>query len=170
MWIKSNLSGLGERKRIFLVDQFPITRMAVSEWLKQTPDLTVCGEADDPASAFTAIGHLKPDMVITEIINQQDLGFIKLLHQRYRQLPILVFSFRDEEWYAPRALEAGADGYLMKGVSRDSLIEGVRSALEGRVVLSREMRARLLIKCRPARRQTPSIAKRRHRVCSAKAA
>lgn len=149
------------RKRVFLVDQFPITRLAVSEWLKETPDLTVCGEADNPASAMPAIGRLDPDVVVTEIIRQQDLGFIESLRQRHSNLPILVFSFRDEEWYAPRALEAGADGFLRKGVGKDALVRGIRDALEGRIVLSTEIRAKLLSKCRRDRRTG-----RLHRLCS----
>ena len=106
-----------KRKRVFLVDQFPITRMAVSEWLRQTSELSVCGEADNATSALAAVSNLKPDLVVTEIINQQDLGFIQSLRRRCPRLPILVYSFRDEEWYAPRALEAGADGYLTKGAA-----------------------------------------------------
>ena len=118
--------------------------MAFSEWLKQTPDLTLCGEADSAANALAAVGRLQPDVVVTEVLRQQDLGFIRSLHHHFPKLPILVFSFRDEEWYAPRALEAGAEGYLMKGVAPAELLEGIRAALEGRVVLSSKMRATLL--------------------------
>jgi DNA-binding NarL/FixJ family response regulator len=142
-----NIHEIAKRKRVFLVDQFPITRMAVSEWLKQTPDLSVCGQADTQDGALTAIGHLQPDIVVTEVLRQQDLGFVRNLHQRHPRLPILVFSFRDEEWYAPQALEAGADGYLMKGVSSAGLVDGIRATLEGRVVLSPQMGGRLLRKC-----------------------
>jgi DNA-binding NarL/FixJ family response regulator len=153
------------RRRVFVVDQFPITRLAVSEWLGLTPDLGVCGEADDESTAFTALRHSKPDLVVTEVLHQQDLGFIRSLHERYPKVPILVFSFRDEEWYAPRALEAGADGYLMKGVSPAGLVDGIRAALEGRVVLSPQMRARLLVKCTRRRRLSASLRRARPRRC-----
>jgi DNA-binding NarL/FixJ family response regulator len=90
---------------------------------------------------------LKPDLVVTEILRAQDLGFIRNLHQRHPGLPILVFSFRDEGWYAPLALAAGADGYLMKGVSVAELVEGIRRILLGRMVLSPTVRAQLQEKC-----------------------
>jgi DNA-binding NarL/FixJ family response regulator len=121
--------------------------LAVAEWLKQTPDLTLCGEADSALTALQAVVRLKPDIVVTEILRQQDLGFIHSLHEQHPRLPILVFSFRDETWYAPLALAAGADGYLMKGVSVAQLAEGIRRTLEGRVVLSPHMRAEFLSKC-----------------------
>jgi DNA-binding NarL/FixJ family response regulator len=72
-----------------------------------------------------------------------------------------VFSFRDEGWYAPRALEAGADGYLMKGVTVEDLLNGIRQALEGRVVLSAEMRVRLLLKCLRRHRNCKRLGNRR---------
>ena len=135
----------GRRRRVFLVDHFPISRTVVAEWLKETRDLVLCGQADNVESALASIGRLKPDVVVTEIIRQQDLGFILGLRSRYPRLPILVFSFRDEDWYAPRALEAGADGFVEKGVDRSVLVEGIRGTLVGRVVLSPAM-SRLTLK------------------------
>ena len=154
---------IAKRKRVLLVDQFPITRLAVTEWLKQTQDLTVCGQADTEEAGLTAVRHLQPDIVVTEVLRQQNLGFIRSLHKRHPRLPILVFSFRDEEWYAPLALEAGADGYLMKGVSSAGLANGIRATLEGRVVLSPQMRAKLLVKC--MRRNSVSARNKRQHPC-----
>jgi DNA-binding NarL/FixJ family response regulator len=155
MKMEININAGDKRKRVFLVDHFPISRLAIGEWLSLTDDLSVCGEADNEEAALAGVRRLKPDVVVTEVLRQQDLGFIRGLHKRYPRLPILVFSFRDEEWYAARALEAGADGYLMKGMSPAGLVNGIRSALEGRVVLSSEMRAQLLLKC--ASRRKPSM-------------
>ncbi|HZL43548.1 MAG TPA: response regulator transcription factor [Verrucomicrobiae bacterium] len=166
MQVKRKWNAGGGRKCVFLVDQFPASRLTVSEWLKHTPDLVLCGEADSPAWALAMVGNLKPDLVVTEIMQQQDLGFIHRLHARHPRVPILVFSFRDEKWYAPRALEAGADGYLMKNVDRDHLIEGIRGALEGRVVLSPEMRARVLRKCVGRAWAAAQAGRRSHRHCS----
>lgn len=158
-----NAQKMANRKRVFLVDQFPITRMLVSEWLKQTPDLRVCGQADAEGGALTAIRHLQPDIIVTEILRQQDLGFIRSLHKRHPRMPILVFSFRDEEWYAPQALEAGADGYLMKGLSAADLVDGIRATLEGRVALSPRMRVRLLLES--TRRHYLPARKKPHHPC-----
>jgi len=158
---RGGIEAITRRKRVLLVDQFPIVRLALSEWINRTPDLILCGTADDEARGLTAVTQLKPDVVVTEILGQQDLGLIRSLHQRYPELPILVFSFRDEGWYAPRALEAGADGYLMKGVSIESLVNGIRETLEGRLVLSPEMRAQLLAKCLRRRRNLKRLGNHR---------
>jgi DNA-binding NarL/FixJ family response regulator len=147
MKLTNKNNAAGKPKRVFLADQFPIVRLAVAEWLNRTPDLVVCGAADNATTALNSIRRLKPDIVVTEIFGQQDCRFIQTLHRRHPHLPILVFSFRDEAWYAPRALEAGADGYLMKGASVDGLVNGIRRTLEGRMVLSPNMRYKLLVKC-----------------------
>jgi DNA-binding NarL/FixJ family response regulator len=163
MKIDGNAYSGNKRRGVFLVDQFPISRLAVSEWLQQTPDLSLCGESGTEEAAFTALRHAQPDVVVTEVLHQQDLGFIRALHKRFPKMPILVFSFRDEEWYAPRALQAGADGYLMKGVSPATLVDGIRAILEGRIVLSLQMRAQLLLKC--SRRGRLTSVGRRPRSC-----
>lgn len=144
---KSGNKTVQRRKRIFLMDQSPIVRLAVAQWLAQTPGMAVCGHSDQPAVALKAIEELKPDIVVTEIPAKQDLKFIETLHKRHPRLPILVFSFRDEVWYAPKALEAGAHGYLLKSVTLEHLIEGIRGALKGRLILSPDMRYRLLSRC-----------------------
>jgi DNA-binding NarL/FixJ family response regulator len=159
----TNMNSRTRRKRVFLLDHFPLSRLAVREWVKATPDLSLCGEADAEDAALSAVGRLQPDVVVTEVLRQQDLGFIRSLHKKYPQMPILVFSFRDEGWYAPLALEAGADGYLMKGVSPTGLLDGIRATLQGRVVLSPDIRARLLLKCARGGRRSPLA--RRARPC-----
>jgi two-component system, NarL family, invasion response regulator UvrY len=139
-------------KRILLVDRQALMRRAVANWVNRFPDLLVCGETANTASALHAVRELNPDLVVTEILRQRDFGFIRELHRRHPRLPILVFSFRDEGWYALDALEAGANGYLMKGVEGTRLVAGIRNVLKGHVVLSRELAARLRPKW-PNRRQ-----------------
>jgi DNA-binding NarL/FixJ family response regulator len=159
MKLTNNKNAEGKVKRVFLVDQFSIVRLTVAEWLNRTPDLIVCGSTDNATKALKEIRRLKPDIVVTEILSQQDFKFIRTLHRLHPCLPLLVFSFRDEAWYAPRALEAGADGYLLKGVSVDGLVDGIRRILEGRVVLSPNMRYKLLVKCVRRRRMTATARK-----------
>jgi DNA-binding NarL/FixJ family response regulator len=151
---KDKNNGAKKPRRVFLADHFSIVRLSIIEWLRKTPDLVVCGQADNPTKALKAIRRLRPDIVVTEIFGQQDCQFIQTLHKEHPCLPILVFSFGNELWYAPRALEAGADGYLLKGVSARGLVDGIRRTLEGRVVLSPDMRYRLLMRCAPNRRVT----------------
>ena len=132
-----------QRQRILIVDGMTPVREAVANWINRCPDLRVCGEVLGEKAALEQNRRLRPSLVLTEITRPQDLRFIRELHRRHRRLPILAFSFRDEEGYAPLVLEAGARGYIMKGVHGTTLVAGIRNALKGRVVLSRVMAARL---------------------------
>jgi len=133
----------GSRDRIFVVDGHPLMRIAVTDWINRTDDLELCGEADSAEHALKAVAQAKPSLVLTEIMAPHDLSFIQSLHRRHHRLPILVFSFRDEAWYAPRALAAGACGYLMKDVGGARLLAGIHDALNGRLVFSPEIRTSL---------------------------
>lgn len=124
------------------MDEVTAVRVAVGNWINRFPDLQICGQAMSEKAAFKKVKTLRPGLVLTEVLRPRDLGFIRELHRRHPRLPILVFSQEDEDMYASRALAAGARGYLMKGVAGDRLVDGIRNALKGGVVLSHAVAAR----------------------------
>ncbi len=130
-------------QRVLIVNGTKAWCDAVSRRINHYRGLEVCGEALGENAGLAMVRRLRPSLVLTEIVRAQDLGFIRKVHQRHRRLPILVLSFRDEEAYAPLALQAGARGYLMKGVDGATLVKGIRNALHGRTVLSPFMRRQL---------------------------
>ena len=93
MKMKSEKIGTRRPRRVLVVDQSPVVRQAVASWLKRTLDLAVCAEADSPSSALKAAHDFKPDVIVTEILRQQDLGFIQSLHEQHPELPILDVPF-----------------------------------------------------------------------------
>jgi len=143
MSLKQKSNPARNRERIFVVDDQPLMRIAVTDWINRTDDLELCGEADSTEQALKVLERVRPNLVLTEIVQPQDFSFIRSLHRRHHRLPILVFSFRDEGWYAPRALAAGACGYLMKNVQGARLVTGIHDALKGRLVFSPEIRTHL---------------------------
>jgi DNA-binding NarL/FixJ family response regulator len=140
---KTQLRRRPQQRRILIVNGVGLVREGLTRWINACPDLQVCGKAFDEKTAFEEVTRLRPSLVLTEILRPQDLSFIRELHRRHPRLPIVTFSFRDEEAYAPLALDAGARGYLMKNVSGDTLVTGIRKALKGRLVLSPAMAERL---------------------------
>jgi DNA-binding NarL/FixJ family response regulator len=117
-------------RRIFVVERNLLMRTAIASWVNRFPDLRICGQAATRHGAEKAIAQLHPDLVVTEILRKQDVGFIRSLHRRHPRLPTLVFSIQDEARYATRALAAGACGYLVKGVDGPGLVNGIRAALK----------------------------------------
>ena len=128
------------KTRILIVDDHPITREGLANLIRQTGDLTVCGEAADAEHSIAMVESLKPDLVLVDISlpGRSGIELIKDLHAFDPQLPVLVISMHDESFYAERALRAGARGYMMKQEGGERLIEGIR---EERAMLLRQVAA-----------------------------
>jgi len=134
------------RKRILLVDDHPILREGLFQSINRELDLMVCGEAENANQTLSAIGKLKPDLVLLDIGLPGKSGFelVKDIRSVHPEVPVLVFSMHDESLYAERVLRAGARGYLMKHERPGKLIEAIRTVLNGKAYVSEKMAARIL--------------------------
>ena len=119
--------------RVFLVDDHPIVRQGLALFIEREPDLMVCGEAQDAASALQAIQESTPDFVILDISldGRDGLDLLKTLRIRHPSLPVLVLSMHDESVYAERSLRAGANGYIMKHEAANKVITAIRRIFAG---------------------------------------
>lgn len=135
-----------KRRRVLLVDDHPLMREGIAQWIQRTPDLEVCGQAESAAAALAMVEKLQPDLVLTDIslAGRNGLELIKDVAALGADLPVLVLSMHDEALYAGRALRAGARGYIMKRAGGDRVVDAIREVLLGRIALSREMETLLL--------------------------
>lgn len=129
----------GRRWRVFLADPHVLMRSAAAQWINASGALRVCGLAGGMAKALREIDRLRPDIVVTEIMRPQDLGFIQELHRRQAHLPILIFTIQEKALFKGRAEKAGAAGYVMKGAGGNRLVQSIRA------VLRRHQKRRMLI-------------------------
>ncbi len=139
---------LKKKKRLYLVDDHPVTREGFASLINFQPDLQVCGHAGTHAKALTAIDALKPDLVVSDISLAESSGLelIKQLRSSHPALPVLVLSAQDEALYAERALRAGARGYVMKHAPMVQVMGAIRRVLNGQIALSLPMQTHLLQK------------------------
>ncbi|MCU0784198.1 MAG: response regulator transcription factor [Verrucomicrobia bacterium] len=135
-----------KRKRILVVDDHPLMREGVSQWIQRAPELEVCAQAESAAQAVSLAEKLKPDLVLTDIslMGRNGLELIKDLGALQPGLPVLVLSMHEESLYAGRALRAGARGYIMKRAGGDRVVEAIREVFQGRIAVSPEMATHLL--------------------------
>jgi DNA-binding NarL/FixJ family response regulator len=134
------------RKRIFLVDDHPMMRDGMGRLIDSEPGLMCCGGARNAEEAISEIYRCNPDLVITDITlpNRSGLELIKDLAATNPELPVFVYSMHDENFYAERALRAGARGYLMKEAGSEKMLEAIRQVLAGEVSVSAAMAAKIL--------------------------
>ena len=135
-----------QRKRILIVDDHPLMREGLAQWINREADLQVCGEAGTSREALEAIGRLKPDLVMLDVSLAQGSGLdlLKDIRAMHPKLSVLMLSMHDESLYAERALRAGARGYLMKNQSCAEIVKAVRDVLGGGLSFSPQMSRRFL--------------------------
>lgn len=135
-----------EKRTIFLVDDHPVVRQGLALLINREPDLAVCGDAEEAASALGRIEELKPDLIVVDIsLNGPDgIDLLKSIRVRYPHLPVLMLSMLDELMYAERALRAGASGYIMKQEATERVLVAIRRILGGEIYVSDRMANRML--------------------------
>ena len=132
-------SHTGNKNKLIIIDDHPIVAYGISQLLEDEGEIEICGSATDANSALTLIDKHDPDMAVIDIslkgsVNGIDLT--KALKNRYPHLKILILSMHESEFYAERALRAGARGYLMKSEMTSNLIEAIKKILSGELYLN----------------------------------
>ena len=117
--------------RILILEEHPLLRHGVADYVNSQPDMMVCGETDNIRGARQKIQECKPQLLLTALrLGTGDtLEFVKALKSEYPALFMLVYSAFEETIFAERALRAGADGYVMKNAPKEELLTAIRESL-----------------------------------------
>jgi DNA-binding NarL/FixJ family response regulator len=132
--------------RLVVVDDHPVVRHGLVAMLRYERDMQVVGEAEDGMQAVNRILELLPDVVLLDL-NLPKLSGIEVMRQVRAQQPqirFLVLTTYDTDEYIGPALEAGAQGYLLKDATPDELTRAVRSLAAGGAALEEGVAARVL--------------------------
>jgi len=140
------MSAKKDAKRILLIEDHPLLRQGIAALLNAEKDFVVCGEISDARQAIGAIQKTNPDIIILDLSLNGTSGIevLKNVRAQFPKIKVLVLSMHDEIVYAPRALRAGAMGYLMKQEAPEKVIAALRKILGDEVSLSAQMGTRLL--------------------------
>lgn len=125
--------------RLLIADDHEVVRHGLTSLLADT-DIQVVGEATNGEEVLVRARELKPDIVLLDIrMGETDgLKALEQFRQEQPKLPILVLSMYDNPTYTARAVALGANGYLLKGCSRDELIEAIRIVAAGHDMWTRD--------------------------------
>ncbi|MEQ1841435.1 MAG: response regulator transcription factor, partial [Verrucomicrobiales bacterium] len=120
------------RARVVIVDDHPIMRLGLTQLLRSSPRVEVCGEAGSVGEALKVIESVSPvDLVVIDISlpDRSGLELIRDLKVMDGKIRSLVVSSHDEKVYAERVIRAGGRGYIMKDRAPVQLIEAVDAVL-----------------------------------------
>jgi len=138
--------GYDSTHRVFLVDDHPIFRGGLRKLIDSEPDLRVCGEAGDADIVLNELAVQKPDVVVLDITlnGVNGIELTKAIRSAHPQVHVLLLSMHDENLYAERALRAGAEGYLMKHESPETVLQAIRSVARGEVCVSNTVASQIM--------------------------
>lgn len=123
--------------RVFLVDDHAVVLVGLRKLLMESPGITVVGEASTGADAIREVRTLKPDVVLMDIRLPDCSGVEACREIRVCSAGTKVLfltSFADEA-AVMAAVSGGADGYLLKEVNLDGLVQAIHSVGRGQSVL-----------------------------------
>ena len=124
-----------------LVDDHLVIRQGLRTMFADVDDVVIIGEAGNAADALIKTEALRPDILLLDI-RMPGVNGLRLLHRLHDRLPdvkVIVLTNYDDEQFLLEAFRAGAYGYLLKNVGRDELLDAVRTAHQGKRMLSREL-------------------------------
>lgn len=126
---------------VLLVDDHPVVIEGLRKLLEVAGDIDVTGDANDAASALKQAKLLKPDVILLDLRMPGATGIQTTRRLREQEFPgaIIVLTSYGDQAYVTQALEAGADGYLLKSTPSVELIQSIRQASRGRRQLSPEL-------------------------------
>ena len=132
--------------RVLLIDDHTLFRKGLAELLEQRGEITVAGVTGNPDEAIRLLHDTQPDVVITDL-NMLPVGGLALL-RRIRaedwRGPVLVLTVSDDEEDLANAMRAGAQGYLLKDMEPDDVVDAVQRAVRGETVVAPTMTMKLV--------------------------
>jgi two-component system nitrate/nitrite response regulator NarL len=146
--------------RLLLVDDHSLFRRGLKALLSQDARLEVCGEAGDIGEALRSLHAQQPHVILLDnhLPGVRGVDAIPALKEAAPQARVLMLTVSEDANDLAGALEAGADGYLLKTMESDQLPDTIVRVLEGESVISPEMLTKLVSVFRSRRSPPPDEA------------
>jgi DNA-binding NarL/FixJ family response regulator len=131
--------------RIFCVDDHPLMREGIAAVIKNEPDMLLVAEAASGREAIQGFGEHRPDVTLMDL-RLPDIGGIDAMiaiRTEFADARVIMLTTFEGDAEIHRALEAGAQGYMLKSMPRKQLVEMIRRVHAGRKHIPPEVAAHL---------------------------
>jgi two-component system, NarL family, nitrate/nitrite response regulator NarL len=118
---------------VLVVDDHPLVRKGVTVCLSRRKDMKIVGETGDAREVVSMAHELQPDVILMDIGMPYMSGITvtALLRRELPQIRVLVLSIHENPEYIRQAMQAGAHGYILKGISCADMIRAVETVYGG---------------------------------------
>jgi len=118
---------------VLVVDDHPVVRVGITTIVDTQPDMTVVGETGSGEEAIALFEELRPDLTIMDLRLESMSGVdcIRRIRGEHKDARFVVLTTYRGDEDIHQAMEAGACGYLIKGMSRQFLLDAIRRVHRG---------------------------------------
>lgn len=129
--------------RVYVVEDHPVMRDTLVEYLGLDADVEICGTAADAEEALAGLGEADPSVILLDLSlpGTNGLDLLAKIRERW-EIPCVILSGHKEKNHLRRAFQRGARGYLLKG-HPDEIRVAIHRVLEGEVYLAEVLRERM---------------------------
>ena len=141
--------------RLVVVDDHTLFRRGIISLLAHEPGFAIVGEAADGFEGIRTVLAQKPDVVLLDL-NMPGISGLDALSAILEDAPgtqVVMLTVSEDAEDLVTALRSGAQGYLLKNIDGEFLVQSIRRAAQGESVISPEMAGKLM---RQVRAGTPS--------------
>lgn len=119
--------------RVVLADDHVFVRDGIKSLLETEDNIIVVGEATDGLEAMQTVESNKPNLLIVDIRMPHLTGIevVEKLRSQNNPVKIIVLSMHESEEYVLKSIRAGADGYLLKGSSKEEFLKALHTVANG---------------------------------------
>jgi two-component system response regulator DevR len=132
--------------RLLIVDDHEVTRLGLRTLLQSYPEFEIAGEAGSITGTLEAAARLKPDLVLLDVRLSDGSGIevCRRLQSLNLETKVLVLTSFADDQVVFDAIAAGADGYLLKEIHGERLVQAIRDVVAGRSILDPAVTRRVM--------------------------
>ena len=132
--------------KVLIADDQELIRESLKIILLSKPDIEVTDAVCDGLEVIRSVREKRPDIILLDIRMPRldGVSCTKIIKEGYPDIKIIILTTFDDDEYVFNALKYGASGYLLKGISMDSLIEAINTVYQGQAMINPDIASKVL--------------------------
>lgn len=129
---------MGTKIKLLIVDDHRLFREGLCNLLRNTDEIEVVGDAQNGKDAMIQVRELNPDVVLMDLDMPEMNGIeaIRLIKHKFPEKRMLALTSYEDDEHVYKVMASGADGYIVKRVNMEELVNIIKSTYKGEVFFS----------------------------------